>query len=160
MTTPGVRGSFAQWNGLSPPPQALLAPSWALLRGCSSNWPETCLDGAKSVGGAAFTSASKEAKMKKVLPEKLELYRRTSDGSLWAKGHTENRSIGGEHFFRVRRWRGKLVAAPRVFWRPVNEVPQPAGNEKGLVLGRWQDEDIWLVTRGLVPVNVERAGAV
>lgn len=56
------------------------------------------------------------------------IIRRLADGSLWAAGCPQNFGYamaglftpgwpnGSFHFFRVREWRGLLVASPKVFW--------------------------------------------
>lgn len=61
----------------------------------------------------------------------LVLIRRKGDGTLWAAGHPQAvghalRGLfdrdwprGSWHFYRVREWRGLLVASRRVFWQPL-----------------------------------------
>jgi hypothetical protein len=59
------------------------------------------------------------------------LIRRKADGTLWAAGAPQNfayamrglflrGSCDRFHFYRVREWRGLLVASRRVFWLPVS----------------------------------------
>ena len=82
------------------------------------------------------------------------LIRRKADGTLWAAGSPQNfayamrglvasmagRRVDSFHFYRVREWRGLLVAAKRVFWLPQSGEFDVLFDATLFVLPPWPEE--------------------